>query len=112
MNDIQAPDQTESADVRRLRTEAGTLRRRLDQRERLIADLNRRLLSLERGAATEQAEAMVATSARLREVQEELGELRADRDRLAAEVERIYSTKLFRLFGPARRAYGRLRGVM
>ncbi len=94
----------DGAEVLALQTEIGALKRRLEQRERALAGLNRRLMTFERGLAGAGNVGVVATK-------EEFDRVVAERDQLRAEIGRIYSTKLFRLAGPARRVYGRLRGI-
>ncbi len=94
----------DGTEVLALQTEIGALKRRLEQRELALAGLNRRLMTFERGHAGAEE---VGVSA----MRDELDKVLAERDQLRAEIARIYATKLFRLAGPARRVYGRLRGT-
>jgi chromosome segregation ATPase len=109
--------------VRQLRTELGAVRSQLKQREEALAQLNRRLLVLERTtgvamddrvaaqiAALERAAAQIAALERLqRDRDSELEILRRECHHLATEIERIYATRLLRYAAPARRIYGGLR---
>lgn len=94
----------DGAEVLALQTEIGTLKRRLEQRELALAGLNRRLMTFESGHAG-------AEEVGIRAMKEELDRVLAEREQLRAEIARIHATKLFRLAAPARRIYGRLRGI-
>lgn len=88
----------EGTRVRELEAEVGALEQRLEQRERMLKDLNRRLLQLERGengiAGTERAD---------------LGEVLSENQALHEELEALRHTKLFRWSAPMRDVYARLR---
>jgi len=95
------PDDTELIDATRIRaleTEVSTLRQRLDQRERLLKELNRRLLQLERGengmSGVERAD---------------VGQVLVENQVLHEQLELLRNTKLFRWSSPAREVYARLR---
>lgn len=95
----------DDVEVLALQTEIGTLRRRLQQREVALADLNRRLVALERGAGGDGA-----TARTVADLRSQLTTARHEADMYRAEVDRLYATKLFRMASPARRVYSRLRG--
>ena len=111
-------------EIRRLRTENGSLKREIAQRERALGDLNRRLLALERSHSSGTSQNNIAFTsaaveslrARIDELEAEVGVLqtesqdaKAETSLLADEIERIYSTKIFRYASPFRRVYGHLR---
>jgi hypothetical protein len=79
-----------------LETELRDLRQRLAVRERSLAEMNRRVVQLERGG-TGVAEVSSLTVRN--------GELEAQNRELAAEIDRLHNTKLFRWTRPARTAY-------
>ncbi|HVA73434.1 MAG TPA: hypothetical protein VNF71_02565 [Acidimicrobiales bacterium] len=79
-----------------LETELRDLRQRLAVRERSLAEMNRRVVQLERGG-TGIAEVSSLTVRN--------GELEVQNRELAAEIDRLHNTKLFRWTRPARAAY-------
>ena len=88
-------DQEESSRLA-LETELRDLRQRLGVRERSLAEMNRRVVQLERGG-TGVAEVSSLTV--------RIGELEAQNRELAAEIDRLHNTRLFRWARPARAAY-------
>ena len=79
-----------------LETEVRELRQRLSVRERSLAELNRRVVQLERGGAgiTE----ITSLIARNQELESQLRDV-------SAEIKRLHQTKLLRWSRPARAAY-------
>jgi len=88
----------EGARIRELEAEVCSLEQRLEQRERMLKDLNRRLLQLERG------ENGIAGMDRA-----DLGQVAAENQALQQELDSLRRTKLFRWSAPARDVYARLR---
>jgi predicted nucleic acid-binding Zn-ribbon protein len=93
--------------LRTLEAEVLTLNQRLDQRERLLKTLNRRLLELERGENGAAGAERAATS----EIVKDIQTLQEHNQRLQEELDRLYRTKLFRWANPARTVYSRLRST-
>ncbi|MGA2521517.1 MAG: hypothetical protein ABSG81_11955 [Acidimicrobiales bacterium] len=94
-------DHSTAADGTRIRTlesEVCALEQRLEQREALLKDLNRRLLQLERGengmAGMERAG---------------FGDVAQENQVLLEQLESLRNTKLFRWSAPARDVYAKLR---
>jgi hypothetical protein len=106
-------------EILQLRTENGTLRRRLENRESALAGLNRRLLAVERAQFGEghdespsghhQGQSVEELRLRIAELEAHLSTMESERDRAADELARVYATKVFRYAAPARKVYGRFR---
>lgn len=90
--------QAERARVRELEAEVCALEQRIEQRERMLKDLNHRLLQLERGengiAGIERAD---------------VGQVLLNNQALQQQIDSMRQTKLFRWSAPARDVYARLR---
>jgi len=114
------------ARVRTLETEVRALRQRLEQREQMLAVLNRRLLQLERGengsSGMDRAETglLLSQNHELLEANGELHEqngllrqrlhvLDEENAGLHEQLKLMRDTKLFRWSSPARDVYARLR---
>jgi septal ring factor EnvC (AmiA/AmiB activator) len=87
---------TDSELIRSLESEVRALRQRIEQREKALAQLNRRLLQLERDD--------IGASGR------ERAGFGNENDQLRREIAELHATKLFRWTASARTVYARARG--
>jgi hypothetical protein len=91
--------------VRTLEAEVRFLQQRLDQREQVLKELNRRLLQLERGENGISGMERAETGRLVSEIQA----LHQENQNLREQLGRLHGTKMFRWSSPARDVYARLR---
>jgi hypothetical protein len=98
--EVEMIDQTEFRDDARVRTleaEVRAMRQQVELRDKLLHDLNQRLLQLERGETGSWSRGPI-----------EMRELRTENNDFRHLVNTVLATKMFRWTVPARRLHGRV----